>query len=179
MSALGCRPPGTPPRGEGVPMGARRYRKGGDLVGCERIKILIDMKPLAKIAVICLVSGIIAGVITDVIFFAIFPSAWLFFIIPAVMGWSIDKFGRIPKDQLLDDSSNESLQKKTGWMCAGLVLFFILITVLPILFIMSIEYIIANVLFYVVCGLGVYYGYNRGVRCIMDAYYDTLAEEQG
>lgn len=136
------------------------------------------MKPLTRIAVICLLSGIIATVITDVIFFAIFPSAWLFFIIPAVMGWSIDKFGRIPKEQLMDYNSNETLQKKTGWMCSGFVLLFILLTVLPILIVNSIEFIIANVMFYIVCGLGVYYGYNRGVRCIMDAYYDTLAEEQ-
>lgn len=137
-----------------------------------------QQKPLQRLIVISIVSGIVSGIVTNALFWFVFPSAWFFFIIPGIMGWSIDHFGKFPKDVLQDEESLEKLMKQTGFMCAGMCLLIMAVAVLPLLLILPAEYIYANIIFYLVCGLCVYLGYNRGQRCIMDALYDSELKEE-
>lgn len=133
-----------------------------------------EKSAIYNIARICIISGIISAIIVDFLFFCVFPSAWLFFIIPAIMGFSIDKLSRIPKSELNDDEAFDKLSKRTGILCAVIVLLAVLIATIPLM--MQFEPIdfLANILFYLVCGVSVYWGYNRGIRVITDAYYDSI-----
>ncbi|MDD6889536.1 MAG: hypothetical protein PUD39_04685 [Bacteroidales bacterium] len=136
-----------------------------------------EKSAICNIAIICIISGIFSGIIVDIFFYILFPSAWLFFIIPAVMGFSIDKFSRIPKSELEDDESFEKLSKRTGLLCAGMVLLAILVAIVPIIvLVMRFDpiYLLSDIIFYLICGVSVYWGYNRGVRAVTDAYYDSF-----
>lgn len=129
---------------------------------------------LDRITIICLISGLVSGILTMALVWFVFPSAWFFFIIPAVMGWSIDKFAKIPKDVFSNEENIAKLQKQAGWTCAGFVLFFVLLANLPIFLVLEPIQHLLNILFYIICGVSVYWGYTRGVRCITDAYYDSV-----
>lgn len=133
-----------------------------------------EKSAIYNIAIICIISGIISVIIVDLLFSFVFPSAWLFFIVPAIMGFSIDKLSRIPKSELNDEASFEKLSKRTGLLCAGIVLLAVLIATIPL--IMQFEPIdfLANILFYLICGVSVYWGYNRGIGAITNAYYDSI-----
>lgn len=132
-----------------------------------------QQKPIRRLLIICIISGLIAGIITDFLFWC-FPSAWLFFIIPAIMGWSIDHFGKIPREHLHDEETFEKLKIRTGLLCAFMSLFFIILALLPIFIILSASELLLNFIFFGVCILSIYWCYTRGQRCIVDAYYDTL-----
>ena len=132
---------------------------------------------MKRIIVVAAISGIISSIITFVLLL-LFPSGWLFFIIPAVMGTCIQKFGKITSADMKDD---DKLEKRVGWMCAGAVLFFILLTAVPSL-IMCLKQglgwgVLADIPFYLACALAVWYGYNRGVRAVIDSYYDSDLKE--
>ncbi|MBQ3730545.1 MAG: hypothetical protein II905_02200 [Muribaculaceae bacterium] len=128
------------------------------------------MKRIIKVAAI---SGIISSIIT-LLLLLIFPSGWLFFIIPAVMGTCIHKFGRITAT---DVEKDEKLEKKVGLMCAGAVLLFIFLTYIPALIYCLHKglggSLLLDIPFYICCVLAVWYGYNRGVRAVIDSYYDS------
>ena len=135
---------------------------------------------MKRIIVVAAISGIISSIITALLFFFVFPSAWLFFIIPAVMGTSIHKLGKIPAEEVEIDE-DENLQKKVGFLCAGAVLFFIILTVIPIV-IVSINQglgwnLLLNIPFFAACIIAVWYGYNRGVRAVVDSYYDYIMKD--
>lgn len=49
---------------------------------------------MKRIIVVAAISGVISSIIT-LLLLLIFPSGWLFFIIPAIMGTCIHKFGKI------------------------------------------------------------------------------------
>ena len=128
---------------------------------------------MKRIIVVAAISGIISSVITALLFL-IFPSGWLFFIIPAIMGTCIHKFGKITA---ADVDKDDKLEKKVGYMCAGAVLFFVLLTAVPILIVSIYQGLgwamLLNIPFYIACGIAVWYGYNRGVRAVVDSYYDS------
>ena len=128
---------------------------------------------MKRIIVVAAISGIISSVITALLFL-IFPSGWLFFIIPAIMGTCIHKFGKITA---ADVDRDDKLEKKVGYMCAGAVLFFVLLTAVPILIVSIYQGLgwamLLNIPFYIACGIAVWYGYNRGVRAVVDSYYDS------
>lgn len=128
---------------------------------------------MKSIAIVSVISGVISAVIVFCLFWYVFPSAWLFFIIPAIMGLSIDKFGKIDVEKLNDDAAFNSITRKAGLLCAGMVLLSIIVCVLPLFLLMSFGEHLLNVLFYGVCAVSVYWGYNRGVKCVTNAYYDS------
>lgn len=132
------------------------------------------MKRIIKVAVI---SGIISSIITFVLLI-LFPSGWLFFIIPAIMGTCIHKFGKITSADMKDD---DKLEKRVGYMCAGAVLFFIILTAVPALIMCLYQGVgwglLADIPFFLACALAVWYGYNRGVRAVIDSYYDSDLKE--
>ena len=135
---------------------------------------------MKRIIVVAATSGIISSVITALLFFLVFPSAWLFFIIPAIMGTCIHKFGKI---SAADVDKDEKLEKKVGYICAGAVLFFILLTAIPILIVGITPGLgwsmLLNIPFFIACGIAVWYGYNRGVRAVVDSYYDSDLKDYG
>ena len=135
---------------------------------------------MKRIIVVAATSGIISSVITALLFFLVFPSAWLFFIIPAIMGTCIHKFGKISAAAVDKD---EKLEKKVGYICAGAVLFFILLTAIPILIVGITQGLgwsmLLNIPFFIACGIAVWYGYNRGVRAVVDSYYDSDLKDYG
>ena len=132
------------------------------------------MKRIIKVAVI---SGIISSIITFILLI-LFPSGWLFFIIPAIMGTCIHKFGKITSADMKDD---DKLEKRVGYMCAGAVLFFIILTAVPALIMCLYQGVgwglLADIPFFLACALAVWYGYNRGVRAVIDSYYDSDLKE--
>ena len=131
---------------------------------------------IRDVAFIGIIFGLISMTIVSLLFLLVFPSAWLFFIIPAVMGWSIEKLARIPKEELHDDESFNKLCKLTGLLCAGMVLATILLTVTIIILLGGFDpmALVLNFVFYLMCGLSAYWGYSRGVRAITDKYYDSI-----
>ena len=135
---------------------------------------------MKRIIVVAAISGIISSVITALLFFLVFPSAWLLFIIPAIMGTCIHKFGKI---SAADVDKDEKLEKKVGYICAGAVLFFILLTAIPILIVGITQGLgwsmLLNIPFFIACGIAVWYGYNRGVRAVVDSYYDSDLKDYG
>ena len=135
---------------------------------------------MKRIIVVAATSGIISSVITALLFFLVFPSAWLFFIIPAIMGTCIHKFGKI---SAADVDKDEKLEKKVGYICAGAGLFFILLTAIPILIVGITQGLgwsmLLNIPFFIACGIAVWYGYNRGVRAVVDSYYDSDLKDYG
>ena len=135
---------------------------------------------MKRIIVVAAISGIISSVITALLFFLVFPSAWLFFIIPAIMGTCIHKFGKI---SAADVDKDEKLEKKVGYICAGAVLFFILLTAIPILIVGITQGLgwsmLLNIPFFIACGIAVWYGYNRGVRAVVDSYYVSDLKDYG
>jgi hypothetical protein len=136
------------------------------------------VSPLRKITIICVISGLIAGILVNVLFWLVFPSAWFFLIIPAIMGWSIDHYAKIPKDVIQDDEMYNKLSKRAAYTCAAAVLLFFLLTFVPIIIIFPIQVIIENAMFYIVGMVCVYIGYTRGQRCITDAYFDSVLENK-
>lgn len=134
--------------------------------------------PIQRILIICIISGLVAGVITNLVFLLIYPSAWLFFLIPAIMGWSIDHYGKIPYEHLHDEETFEKLRKYTGLYCAGMSLLFVLIANIPLFIFVPLPYIFTNLIFYIVCAVSIFVGYNRGQQCIVDAFYDSNLEEE-
>lgn len=123
-----------------------------------------------------ILSGILAYVIVFICFCFI-PSGWFLFIIPAVLRWGVKKFSKISKEEILDDESYQKLSKRTGLACAGIVLWFIALIVLPGLFLLSWEQLAFNIIFYIICGICVFSGYRSGVNVITDAYYDAYSED--
>lgn len=134
----------------------------------------MKQSPIKRLLIICIISGLLAGIVTNILFWFVFSSAWLFFIIPAIMGWSIDHYGKIPQEHLHDEEAFEKLRKQTGLMCGGISLFFVLLANVPFLILLPLPYIFANFMFYIVCAVSIFVGYNRGQQCIVDAYYDTF-----
>ena len=129
---------------------------------------------MKRIIIVAVISGIISSVITALLFFFVYPSGWLFFIIPAIMGTCIHKLGNI---SAADVDNDDNLEKKVGYLCAGAVLLFIILTVVPILIIgiyIGLGWrLLLDIPFYIACGIAVWYGYNRGVRAVVDSYYDS------
>ena len=78
---------------------------------------------------------------------------------------------------------DEKLEKKVGYICAGAVLFFILLTAIPILIVGITQGLgwsmLLNIPFFIACGIAVWYGYNRGVRAVVDSYYDSDLKDYG
>lgn len=133
---------------------------------------------LPRIIAICIISGLLSGVFVNLIFWTIFPSGWLFLIIPIFVGWSLDKFAKIPSEEILDDETMERLSKQTGMLCAVMVLLVQIVAVLPVLLLLDPIEILTNFVFYIGCALCVYIGYSRGVQSITDAYYDAKKSEE-
>ena len=129
---------------------------------------------MKRIIVIAAISGIISSIIAFLLFVFVLPSGWLLFFIPAIMGICIQKFGKISAK---DVEGDDKLEKRVGFMCAGAVLFFITLTVIPITIIGLYKGLGSEMLldipFYIVCVFAVWFGYNRGVRAVVDAYYDS------
>ena len=90
------------------------------------------------------------------------------------MGTCIHKLGNI---SAADVDNDDKLEKKVGYLCAGAVLFFIFLTAIPILIVGIYQglgwSLLLNIPFFIVCGIAVWYGYNRGVRAVIDSYYDS------
>ena len=129
---------------------------------------------MKRVIVIAAISGIISSIIAFLLFVFVLPSGWLLFFIPAIMGICIQKFGKISAE---DVEGDDKLEKRVGYMCAGAVLFFIILTIIPIT-IYSVYQgagweLLKDIPFYIVCVFAVWFGYNRGVRAVVDAYYDS------
>lgn len=131
-------------------------------------------KGLKNVITVCLVAGIISIILVELLFFFIFPSGWLFFLIPVIMGWSLKKYAKFPRVELANEEAFEKLRTRTGIICAAIVLISVLISVLPVIILGGIEALIANIAFYAVCVVAIYAGYSRGVGVITDEYYDSL-----
>lgn len=130
-----------------------------------------------KVAAMCLLSGIIAIIITYALILFIFPSGWFFFIVPAFMGWFLTKYCKLPAEALQDEDVYERLSKRMGILCAAMCLVTILISIVPLALLSNYDFIsnlLLNFLYYIICGVCVFTGYNRGVRVVADAYYDSL-----
>ena len=130
---------------------------------------------MKRIILIAVISGIISSIIAFLLFVFVLPSGWLLFFIPAIMGICIQKFGKISAE---DVEGDDKLEKKVGFMCAGAVLFFIFLTVIPITIIGLYKGLggwkmLLDIPFYIVCVFAIWFGYNRGVRAVVDAYYDS------
>lgn len=134
---------------------------------------------MKRIIIVAVISGIISSVITFLLFFFVYPTPWFFLIIPAIMGTCIHKLGKISAE---DVEGNDTLEKKVGYVCAGAVLLFIFLTIIPIIIIDLYNGIgwgiLLNIPFFIVCAIAVWYGYNRGVRAVVDAYYDSNLKER-
>lgn len=91
-----------------------------------------------------------------------------------IVGWSITNLSTIDKEELIDDESYKKLSKKTGILCAGIVLIAILIAMLPTIVDFDLEAILTNFVVIVECVIGVYWGYSKGVEVIANAYYDSV-----
>lgn len=137
------------------------------------------LSPIDRILTVAVISGFISGILVLMLMMFVFASAWFFFIIPVIMGWSISKFSRITKQEMDED---EKLEKKAGWISAGVVLLFVVVTaVLISVAVMSggnWTDLFLNIPFLIVSSLSVWYGYSRGVRAVVDAYYDADAVEE-
>ena len=133
---------------------------------------------MKRIITIAVISGIISSIITVLLFLFVFPSGWLLFLPPAVMGTCIHKFGNI---STTDVDRDEKLEKKVGYMCAASVLLFVLLTAVPILIVGLYQgmgwKLLWDVPFFIACGFAVFYGYNRGVRAVVDSYFDSYSKE--
>lgn len=129
---------------------------------------------MKRIIVIAAISGIISSIIAFLLFVFVLPSGWLLFFIPAIMGICIQKFGKISAEDVEED---DKLEKRVGYMCAGAVLFFIILTIIPITIFGVLQgagwELLKDIPFYIVCVFAVWFGYNRGVRAVVDAYYDS------
>lgn len=130
---------------------------------------------MPRLAIICLGSGLLSGLVANCLFWFVFPTAFLFFIVPAFMGFSLTVFGKVPADEILDDEAVEKLSKRTGMLCAAMVLLALAVSLIPMLIILSPSYLLVNFGFYIICALCVFIGYNRGVQVITDNYYDATA----
>ena len=129
-----------------------------------------------SIALVSLISGLISIIFVDVIFLVLFSSGWLFFIIPAVICWSIKKFAKINKEELFDEESFEKMAKKTGLICAGSVILAIILALLPVIIILGIYSLLlflTSFWFIIMCIICIYVSYTKGVEVITNAYYDT------
>lgn len=134
---------------------------------------------MKQIILVAVISGIISSAIVFYLMSDV-PSAWYLFLIPLIMGFSIQKFGRIPVQEVEKD---EKLEKKVGRICAGAVLFFIILTIIPSLIIYISQQglgwdLLLNIPFLIVCGFAVWFGYNRGVKAVIDSYYDSSLKER-
>lgn len=131
---------------------------------------------MKRIVIIAIISGFISSVFTAMLFFFVFPSAWLFFIIPLIMGISIHKFGKISAKDV-EGTDGDKLQRKVGLLCGGAVLLFLLLTVIPLVALslyMGLGWgVLLDVPFFIVCAIAVWWGYNRGVQAVVDSYYDA------
>lgn len=128
------------------------------------------MKNVIRVAWI---SGIISTIVVMFLFWGLFPTPWLFLIIPGVVGWSIDKYGKFDASKLADDEEFAAMSRKVGITCASIVLLCLIITMLPLFLVMSFGDHLKSIFMYVICGISVYWGYNRGVRCVTDAYFES------
>ena len=113
---------------------------------------------MKRIILVAIISGIISSLIACILFFYVLQDAWLFFIIPAIMGICIQKFGNISSEEVDMDAAKE---KKVKYLCIGLVLFFTLLTAIPLILI-SIHRgsgwdILIDIPFYVICGIDVWF----------------------
>ena len=137
------------------------------------------MSPIGRVLVIALISGLTSGIIVTAIMWFVFASAWFFFIIPAVMGWAIKKYAHISASEV---DADENLQNKVGWTCAGITLFFVLLTAFVVALATyaatgSMWGIFLNIIFYVASGFAVWYGHSRGVQAVVDSYYESDLKE--
>lgn len=131
-------------------------------------------KSLKSVITVGVVTGLLSGLMVLALFIFIYPTAWFFFIIPAVMGTCIYKYAKVPFYE--DEEENEKLAKKVGLLCAGMSLLFILFPVALIAIVASYSFgeLLANVPFLIMCALAVWYGYNRGQRAVVDANSDAI-----
>lgn len=135
---------------------------------------------ISSVVIVAVLSGIVAIVVVDALF-TIFPSGWLFFLIPVIMGFSLKKFAKFPKDLLEDDDEFEKLSKKVGLLCAGICLVAMVVAVVPIYMIVGsvkgvniLEIILSDVFFYAACVVCIYFGYSKGKEVVTNAYYDSI-----
>lgn len=140
------------------------------------IKKMTSKKITGHITQMCVIFGIIAIILADAIFFLVFPSAWAFFIIPAFMAFCLTKFVKFPHEILHDEERFNTLSKRTAITIAAICLGAVLIATIPLALFESNIFIhlITNFMFYLVCGVAVYTGYNRGLEIVTNAYYDSL-----
>ncbi len=129
---------------------------------------------MKRIIAVAAISGIISCIISAVLFLFVAPSGWLLLLIPIIMGTCIHKFGHITA---ADVDKDEKLEKKVGIICAGAVLFFVLLTIVPMT-IIGIKQglgwsLLWDLPFYLACLFAVWYGYNRGVQAVVDSYLDN------
>lgn len=89
------------------------------------------------------------------------------------MGASLKKFTKFPSEELTDDEAFERLRKRTGIICASVVLGTVLISLLPIIIFGGVEAVLFNIVSYAICALAVFAGYTSGVGVITNAYYDA------
>lgn len=131
---------------------------------------------MPRLTVICLISGLLSGLAANCLFWFVYPTAFLFLIVPAFMGFCLTAFGKVPAEEILDDEAVEKLSKRTGMLCAAMVLLALANSLVPMLIILNPIYLLANFGFYIICALCAFIGYNRGVQVITDNYYDATTE---
>lgn len=132
---------------------------------------------MKRITLVCVLSGIIAGLIASALFYLVFPSAWLFLIIPAVMGFAVEKFGISDDLDLQDEYQYNKFARHCGLLCGGLCLTFICLCTLPILLVAPIE-LLASVGFDLGCVLSVFWAYRRGVKAVLNTAYKRVVEAE-
>ena len=133
-------------------------------------------KSIKRIILISVISGGLSGLLVIILFFAIFPSALLFFLIPIIMGNSIQKWGKIPAEEV---RGSERLEKTAGYVCAAIVLLFVVLTCAIIVLLtkyMGIGFF-PNITFMIACIISIVYGYYRGQQAVVDSYFDSELED--
>ena len=138
------------------------------------------MTPISRVLIIALISGLVSGILTTVLFWFVYPTPWFFLIVPAVMGWSIKHYAHIT---MAETEVYENLDSNVGWICAGITLGFVLLTALLVSVATYMVYgsfwaVIMNFGFFIACGLAVWYGHNRGVQAVVDSGYDDFNNSQ-
>lgn len=132
---------------------------------------------MKRITLVCVFSGILAGLLSMALFYFVFPTAWLFFLIPAIMGFCVEKFGNAHELHLEDEEECKKVSRHVGLLCGGLCLTFVILAISPVMLINPIA-VFTSVPFDLACGLSVWWGYRRGVKAVMDSYFASIVEAE-
>lgn len=100
------------------------------------------------------------------------------------MAFCLTKFVKIPDEILQDVETFNKLSTRIGILIALICFCAILISIIPLAIYETdiVTHLLYNFIFYIVCGIAIYTGYNRGVEIVTNAayqsYYKTIRNHQ-